>query len=100
MKFSYVIAIILCTVLATVGATSQCPIKDVPFQSCANTIKPVSCDDIVPASVDTWSLIMLVFFTCIAANVTIFQAPLLLCLIVAINHHIVASMMKSQGMCV
>jgi len=93
MKFFFVIAILICAVSA-----NQCLIQDNNFQS--YEYKPIDCKQLLPLAVDKWKLFILVWCTCVTLNINIFRAFFAICIIVMVNHDVVTSMVKSQGMCV
>ena len=59
----------------------------------------VDCKQL-PSPVNKWKLLGLICFTCLALNINIFRAFILICVIVTINHDIITSMAKSYNICV
>jgi len=92
MKFSYIICTLVMVVIVSVSA-NQCLVQNTTVDTL------VDCNQ-VPSAVNKWKLFGLIWFTCVALNINIFRAFILICVIVTINHDIITSMAKLYNICV
>jgi len=91
MKFSYIICSLVMVVVMSVVMVSA--------NQCLDQNDLVNCQQL-PSPVNKWKLLGLICFTCLALNINIFRAFILICVIVTINHDIITSMAKSYNICV
>jgi len=94
MKFSYIICTVVMVVVVNVVMVSanQCLVQNA-------TVDDLDCNQF-PSAVNKWKLLGLICFTCVALNINIFRAFILICVIVTINHDIITSMAKLYNICV
>jgi len=96
MKLSctFVMTIVMAFVMSVVMVSAnQCLVQNTTMYTL------VDCNQL-PSAINKWKLFGLIWFTCVALNINIFRAFILICVIVTINHDIITSMAKSYNICV